>query len=104
MGEMTVIRKVLLNERHLRPGRTHHTISDTKGRRDFPPFVSLFITDTQGHSEVVMWRHCENGQAAHTHHDTLDDAFNQAEFEFEIARCEWITTSEPFGSLIEYSG
>src|ERR1039458_10503203 len=86
VGEITVIRKVLLNERHLRPGRTRHTILDKQGERDFPPFISLFVTDTQGHSEVVMWRLCENGQAAHSHHDTLDDAFHQAELDRKSTR------------------
>jgi hypothetical protein len=103
MSEMTVVRKTVLNERHLRPGRMHHTIHDKNGKREFPPFTSLFITDSKGHSEVVMWRLCENGEAAHTHHDSIDDAFRQAEYEFEVIATDWVETNEPFHSLKNYA-
>jgi hypothetical protein len=103
MNEMVVVKKVVLNERHLRPGRTKHTIHDKNGPRDYPPFVSLFITSESGIAEVIMWRRCANGEAAHTHHDTLDDALDQAEFEFEVMRNEWVDASEAFRSLKEYT-
>ena len=103
MSEMIVIKKVALNERHLRPGRIRHTICDKHGEREFPPFVSLVITQTVGHSETIMWRLCEDGSAAHTHHGMLDEALDQAEFEFEIKQNEWIATNEPFLSLKEYT-
>ena len=102
-SEMNVVRTASLNDRHLHPGRTHHTIHDKLGKRDFPPFVSLFITDTQGYTEAILWRLCENGEAAHTHHDSIEDAFHQAEFEFEVLPADWVETNEPFTSLKEYA-
>jgi hypothetical protein len=102
MNEMAVVRKAVLNERHLRPGRTHHTILDKQGKREYPPFASLFITDTQEYSEVIMWRLCENGEAAHAHHDSIEDAFHQAKFEFEVMPTDWVETNEPFHSLKDY--
>jgi hypothetical protein len=103
MSELVVIRIATLSERHLRPGRTKHTTHDKRGSREFPPFVSLVITDETKSTELIMWRFCENGEAAHTHHDTLEDAFHQAEFEFEVMRTEWVETNEPFDSLKGYA-
>src|ERR1700692_2616719 len=54
MSKMVAIKKALLNERHLRPGRTVHTIEDKRGKRDFPPFVSLVITEIPEQEEFIM--------------------------------------------------
>jgi len=96
MSEMVVVKKALLNERHLRPGRTKHTTTDKNGSREFPPFISLVITHSPDQAEFILWRFCENRLKAHTHHDTLEDALHQAEWEFSVAPNEWADTNEPF--------
>ena len=96
MSKMMAIKKVALGEHHLRPGQTKHTLSDSQGIREFPPFVSLVITQSPGESGFYLMHCCENGQGADTWHETLDDALHQAEYEFEVKPEEWIETNEVF--------
>jgi len=96
MSQMIAIKKVVLNERHLRPGRTKHRLSDSQGLRDFPPFVSLVITRYPEDPGFYLMHVCEDGQGADTWHETLDDALNQAEYEFGVKIEERIEVNEPF--------
>jgi hypothetical protein len=96
MSEMVAIKNVTLNESHLRPGRTKHSISDKNGRSEFPPFTSLVITQCPDDPGFYLMHVCANGQIADTWHETLDDALHQAEYEFEVKPEEWAETSEPF--------
>jgi hypothetical protein len=89
MGEMIAIKKVLLNERHLRPGRTEHSLCDNKGKKSYPPFSSLEIAQHPGDQDYYLLYLCENGQVADTWHQTLEDALQQAEFEFDVKPEEW---------------
>ena len=90
MNDMAVIRQVVLSEGHLRPGRTHHTISNGSSQADFPPFISLGIARYPGDAGFYLLRECTNGQVADTYHLTLEDAFHQAEFEFGVGVEEWV--------------
>jgi hypothetical protein len=96
MRQMSALKKVVLTERHLSLSRTKHTLSDSQGRQKFPPFVSLAITHCPEDSGFFLMHICENGQVADTWHLTLEDAFQQAEFEFEVKPDEWTDTNEPF--------
>jgi hypothetical protein len=96
MSEMIAIKKVVLGERHLRPGRTRHTLVDNEGKRDFPPFISLVITQNPGEKSCYLMHLCENGQGADTWHESLDDALHQAEWEFDVRPEEWVDINEPF--------
>jgi hypothetical protein len=96
MSGMVAIKKVSMNERHLQPGRTNHTFTDKNGSREFPPFKSLVITHSPDQAEFILWRFCKNGMKAHTHHDSLEDATHQAEWEFEVMPEEWADTNEAF--------
>jgi hypothetical protein len=90
MGRMIAIRKVVLDEQHLRPGRTKHTFNG----EEFPPFTSLAICQYPGDPGFYLMHICENGQAADTRHENLEDAFHQAEYEFGVRSEEWIETNE----------
>ena len=96
MAQMTELRKVTLNERHLRPGRTKHTLIDEMGAREFPPFASLVIAQFSGDSGYYLLHLCENGEGTDTWHQNLDDALHQAEWELGVSPEEWIETSEVF--------
>jgi hypothetical protein len=89
MSEMVAIKKVVLTGHHLRPGRTKHTLADSQGQREFPPFTSLEIAQFAGDSGYYLLHLCENGQGTDTWHATLDDALHQAEYEFEVKPEEW---------------
>jgi hypothetical protein len=93
MSKMTAIKKVVLAEHHLRPGRTKHTLCDTQGSREFPPFVSLVIAQYPGDSGYYLLHLCEDGHGTDTWHETIDDAFHQAEYEFEVKPEEWDETN-----------
>jgi hypothetical protein len=95
MNKMAAIKRVVLSERHLRPGRTKHSLCDSQGTREFPPFTSLDISQFPGDPGYFLMHLCENGECADSWHQTLDDAFHQAEIEFEVQREEWIEVSEP---------
>lgn len=96
MGEMIAIKKVILGEHHLRPGRTKHTLIDGGCKRDFPPFTSLAVTQVPGEKSCYLMHICENGPGADTSHESLDDALHQAEWEFDVRPEEWVDINEPF--------
>ena len=90
---MVAIKKIVLGEHHLSPGRTRHCINGT----EFPPFKSLVIATYPGDPGFFLLHLAADGQCADTWHETLDDAFHQAEYEFEVRRDEWEEVNEPFG-------
>jgi len=90
MSEMVPLKKVVLNEGHIRPGRTKHTLCDEHGSREFPPFVSLVIARYPGDSGYYLLHLCENGQGTDTWHQSLDEALHQAEYEFEVKHEDWV--------------
>jgi hypothetical protein len=90
MSEMVPLKKAMLNERHLRPGRTKHTLCDGQGSREFPPFVSLVIAQYLGDSGYYLLHLCEDGKGTDTWHQSLDDALHQAEYEYEVKREDWV--------------
>ena len=87
---------VSLDERHLRPGRTRHFISDGKGQREFPAFESLVVTTYPSDSGCYLMHVCASGETADTWHENLEDALYQAEYEFEVRPDEWTEIDEAF--------
>jgi hypothetical protein len=83
---MVAIKKVTLKKHHLSPGRTKHTLSDSKGVRPFPPFTSLAITRYGEESGYYLMHICDNNLGTDTWHETLEDALGQAEWEFGVLR------------------
>jgi hypothetical protein len=96
MTRMIAIRKIKLQNHHLSPGRTKHRIVDNQGARDFPPFTALAITQSPGESGCYLMHLCDDGQAADTWHENLEDALHQAEWEFGVKPAEWQEVNEPF--------
>jgi hypothetical protein len=92
MSKMIAIKRVALNEGHQRLGRTKH-ISNGK---ESPPFTSLVICQSPGDAGFFLMHICENGRAADTWHENLEDALHQAEWEFGVQAEEWIEANEPF--------
>jgi hypothetical protein len=90
--------RVVLGPQHLRPGRTKHTISDSKGIREFPPFVALEIASYPGDDACYLFHLCETGEGTDTSHECLSDAMYQAEYEFGVVESEWQDVNHPFGS------
>ena len=94
--QMITIKKVMLTDRHLNPGRTKHTLIDGAGARPFPPFTSLAITQYGDGPGYYLIHVCEDHTGTDTFHETLEDAIDQAEWEFEVRPEEWTDVREPF--------
>jgi len=80
----------------LLPERTKHWLKDETGLHDFPPFVALEICSTSPADGFYLMYAPETGPGTDTWHQTLDDAFHQAEWEFGVAREEWKKTDRPY--------
>jgi hypothetical protein len=59
------------------------------GVGSFPPFEKLEIGTYPDDAGVYLMRLCSDGQVADTWHQSFDDAFHQAEFEFGIPKTQW---------------
>ena len=92
MNRMIAIRKAVLDQHHLRPGRTKHSSNG----KDFPPFTSLVICKSAGDAGYFLMHICENGQVSDTWHENLDDAMHQAEWELGVQADEWVEINESF--------
>ncbi len=95
---MIAIRKVALSDHHQTSGRTKHTLIDSKGARPFPPITSLVVAQSQlpGDSGYYLMHFCADGSGTDTWHETLEDAFHQAEWEVGVERSQWTEVNEPF--------
>ena len=89
MSELETIMKVNLGANHLQPGRARHFIKDSQGRREFPPFTRLEIAQYPGSKACYLFHICEDRSGTDTWHETLDEALDQAEWEFQVHRAEW---------------
>lgn len=89
MNAFIRLKRVVLGEHHLRPGRTRHTLNG----KDFPSFVSLEIAQYPNDSGFYLLHIAVNGQIADTHHETVEEAMHQAEFEFGVQKDEWVSAA-----------
>lgn len=83
------VKRVVLGNHHRRPGRTRHSINGN----EFPPFVSLEIAQYPGNSGFYLLHIVANGATADTHHECIEEAMHQAEFEFGVQSNEWVSAT-----------
>jgi len=98
MPQLIVQKRVLLGPQHVRPGRTKHTLVDGSGASAFPPFVSLEIAIYPGEQSCYLFHACENGQGTDTWHQSIEEAMEQAEYEFGVRKSEWTEVNYAYGS------
>jgi hypothetical protein len=91
---MVILMRVRLDPHH-HTSLTKHTLSDSKGKRDFPPFVELVIAAYPGETSCYLFHVCADGQAADTWHQSVEEALDQAEWEFGVQPEEWTVPDEP---------
>ena len=91
---MLVLKRVRLGAHHC-ASRTRHTISDTSGKRAFPPFIELVIAADPGETGCYLFHVCADGQVADTWHQSIDEALGQAEWEFGVQPKDWIVPGLP---------
>ncbi len=88
MSTPATLKRVVLGGQHQQPRRTRHTISDGRGVRDFPAFVSLEIVQYPTDNGYYLLHITVNGEVADIWHQSLEDAMHQAEFEFGVQDSE----------------
>ncbi len=91
---MLVLKRVRLGPQH-HASLTKHTISDSKGERDFPPFTELVITADPDEASCFLFHVCADGQVADTWHQSQEEALHQSEWEFGVRREEWLVPEQP---------
>ena len=94
MPDLVKLKRVSLSPHHLRPGRTRHTISDANGVRAFAPFVALEIVSYPNEKSCYLFHISENDEIADTWHQSVEEALDQAEYEFGVRRTEWTDVSK----------
>jgi len=92
----SLFRVELAAAHHLPPGRAKHRLKDASGVHDFPPFRALEICSSSSDRGFYLIYEPESGLRTDTWHETLDDAFGQAEWEFGVSRDEWAKTDRPY--------
>ena len=91
--DLQTLRRVTLGPHH-HASLTKHTIRDKDGLRSFPPFVSLEIASYQGEKSCYLFHICSDGSGTDTWHETVEDALDQAEWEFGVTPQEWVVVQE----------
>jgi hypothetical protein len=84
MSAWKVVRTVQLQAHHW-PSKTRHTINGAPAQ----PFTRLEIATTGQDDGCYLLHICADGSGTDTWHASLDDAFDQAGFEFGVKRLEW---------------
>jgi hypothetical protein len=72
-----------------RLGIVKHTLIDESGSRMFPDFVRLEIVSYGPESGFYLLHLCADGTGTDTWHQTIEEAFEQAAFEFQVSREDW---------------
>ena len=86
MSAFVAVKRAVLGDHHLRPGRTRHVVNG----KDFPPFVSLEIAQYSNDTGFYLLHICASGEVADTWHESMEEAMHQAEFEFGLQKNEWV--------------
>jgi hypothetical protein len=87
MSEPTVVATIRLGTNHTSTGRTTHR----SGVDTLPSPAELRIVKYAGDvGYLLLHLDDELNEITDTHHDSLESAFEQANWEFSIARSDWI--------------
>jgi hypothetical protein len=84
MSEWKIVRTVQLQDHHW-PSKTRHSINGAP----VPPFTQLEIATNGQDTGYYLLHICADGRGTDTWHESLEDAFSQAEFEFGVKHHEW---------------
>lgn len=86
MPDYSLLRRVRLDPSHQPTGRTRHYL----GEEELPPPVELRIVQYPGDSGYYLFYCDDSGtELTDTYHDSLEEAFDQAEWEFQVRPDEW---------------
>lgn len=87
MNGYTILKSIILKgPHHAQTGRTRHY----EGNVELPPAAELKIVkyeDSEGY--YLLYFDADGNEVTDTFHDTMEDAFAQAEWEFNVKPFEW---------------
>jgi hypothetical protein len=73
-----------------RLGVVNHTLITESGSGTFSDFVRLEIVSYGSDTGFYLLHLCADGTGTDTWHQTIDDAFEQAELEFHVSHEDWL--------------
>lgn len=86
MPNYTIIRRITLQQKHIPTGRTRHFI----GNQKMPTPHGLIIAQYPDNPGYYLFYMDEVGnEMTDTYHETLEDAFDQAAWEFQVSHEDW---------------
>ncbi len=83
-----ILKRVELSAHHFPKSRTRHYLP-TDSANPYPVFVSLEIAQYEGSTEYYLFHITADGENTDTWHASLEDAMDQANFEFGVTQEEW---------------
>ena len=96
MAEFTALKKVILGPHHSQPTSVGATIHEGRTMRPRAPFIELQIARYEGEKSCYLFHISGNDESTDTLHDSLEDAMQDAEDIYGVARMEWIDVNAPF--------
>ena len=83
---MNILYQIRLSEKHQPTGKTRHFRSG----QELPRPIELRIAQYDGDPGYYLF-YCDSlgGEMTDTYHDSIEEAFAQAEWEFAISKDEW---------------
>jgi hypothetical protein len=92
--QLATIKRVTLGPQH-HASLAKHSISGGQGVRNINAFVELEIAVCPGESSCYLFHTSADGQMTDTWHESVEDALDQAEWEFGVLPDDWSTTAPP---------
>ncbi len=88
-----ILKRVDLGPHHSPRSQTRHYLPSDSAN-PYPPFVSLEIGKYDG-TDYYLFHVTIDGENTDTWHASVEDAMDQAEFEFGVKPEEWVDVQEP---------
>ncbi len=88
MNDYVILKSIVLGPHHLATGKTQHYQKE----QELPPASTLKIAtyeDTEGF--YLLYLDANGNELTDTFHDTIEEAFSQAEWEYNVKPDEWET-------------
>jgi hypothetical protein len=91
MDPYKVIKELILNSHHLPTGNTIHI---SEGREIPTPYKLQIAQYSDGNGFYLFYLNKENEVLTDTYHDSIIQAEEQAEFEFNVNGSDWVRKSK----------
>jgi len=91
VGEATIVREVALARHHVATGKTRHYRDGALLDR---PVRLIIVRFSDGYNLIHL--DSQGGEMTDTFHETVDEAMDQASFEFSIKPEEWEGVNKPY--------